>query len=102
MDRRLDVAGAGRAEAPNSLAISLMWEQKKGRGPFSKTQRNDLDLWVTAPSGEKIGFLHKKSKCGGELDVDRLEDDDDPVENIVWGGNAPRGKYEVLEQVKTA
>merc|ERR1711957_790829 len=74
-----------------AVAISLMWDHK------SKQTRNDLDLWVTAPSGEKIGFTNKKSACKGELDVDRQEWDK-PVENIVWTKNAPKGNYTIKVQ----
>jgi hypothetical protein len=28
--------------------------------------------------------MHKTSTCGGVLDVDRMQDCSDPVENIVW------------------
>ena len=44
---------------------------------------------------EKIWFQHKKSACEGELDVDRMQDCKEPVENIVWKKNAPKGKYTV-------
>lgn len=84
---RLKAAGAKMSVTPGSLAISLMWDHTKA------SKRNDLDLWVTAPSGEKIGFSHKKSKCKGELDVDRRQDAPKPVENIVWTKKAPKGDY---------
>merc|ERR1712026_54560 len=66
-----------------------MWDHSKA------DVRNDLDLWVTAPSGERIGYSHKRSACGGELDVDRMQGAPQPVENIVWLGKAPVGKYKV-------
>jgi len=86
---RLKAAGAKFATKTGAVAISLMWDHS------SKAVRNDLDLWVTSPSGEKIGFKNKKSRCGGELDVDRMQDADKPVENIVWTKNAPKGNYTV-------
>lgn len=89
MTARLKKAGAKMATKPGQVAISLMWDHT------SKDVRNDLDLWVTTPSGEKIGFKHKKSKCGGELDVDRQQDAPKPVENIVWTTKAPKGNYTV-------
>eukprot|EP00931_Biecheleriopsis_adriatica_P092767 TRINITY_DN6654_c0_g2_i1.p1 TRINITY_DN6654_c0_g2~~TRINITY_DN6654_c0_g2_i1.p1 ORF type:complete len:310 (-),score=72.44 TRINITY_DN6654_c0_g2_i1:254-1126(-) len=89
MTARLKQAGARMATKPGQIAISLMWDHS------NKQIRNDLDLWVTAPSGEKIGFSHKKSKCGGELDVDRRQDAPKPVENIVWSKKAPKGNYTV-------
>ena len=89
LDRRLSKAKAGRAKGKGAVAISLMWDNSK-RG-----RTNDLDLHVTPPSKEKIWFQHKKSKCKGELDVDRMQDCREPVENIVWKKNAPKGKYSV-------
>jgi len=70
------------------VAISLMWDNT------NKRKLNDLDLHVTPPSGEKIWYQHKKSKCNGVLDVDRQQDCRDPVENIVWK-KAPKGPYKV-------
>lgn len=92
MTARLKSAGAKFATAKGSVAISLMWNHD------SKAKRNDLDLHVTPPSGEKIWYQHKKSRCGGQLDVDRMQDAPKPVENIVWTKKAPKGKYKV--QVK--
>jgi predicted DNA-binding WGR domain protein len=86
---RLKKAGAKFATKKGAVAISLMWDHT------SAAVRNDLDLWVTAPSGEKIGFKNKKGRCGGELDVDRMQGADKPVENIVWTKNAPKGNYTV-------
>jgi len=86
---RLKKAGAKFATKKGAVAISLMWDHQ------SKQKRNDLDLWVTAPSGEKIGFSHQQSACKGELDVDRRQDAAKPVENIVWIKNAPKGNYTV-------
>lgn len=86
---RLKAAGAKTSKTPGSIAISLMWDHSKAK------KRNDLDLWVTAPSGEKIGFSHRQSKCKGELDVDRRQECPKPVENIVWPKKAPKGVYTV-------
>merc|ERR1719387_775373 len=89
MTARLKKAGAKFATKKGAVAISLMWDHS------NKQKRNDLDLWVTAPSGDKIGFTNKRSKCKGELDVDRMQDAAKPVENIVWPQNAPKGNYVV-------
>jgi len=86
---RLKAAGAKFATQKGAVAISLMWNHD------SPKKRNDLDLHVTPPSGEKIWYRHKRSKCGGTLDVDRREDAPKPVENIVWTKNAPKGTYKV-------
>ena len=87
MQQRLKTAKAGRSKIKGSIAISLTWEHD------SIYKRNDLDLWVTCPSGEKIGFSKMKSSCNGILDTDRKEDALKPVENIVWKENAPKGEY---------
>ena len=89
MVQRLQAAGAGFSTKKGSVAVSLMWDHS------DQAIRNDLDLWVTTPSGEKIGYSHKNSRCGGNLDVDRMQNADQPVENIVWLGKAPVGKYMV-------
>lgn len=89
MTSRLKAAGAKFATQRGAVAISLMWNHD------SRSKRNDLDLHVTPPSGEKIWYQHKKSRCKGALDVDRQQDAPKPVENIVWTKNAPKGKYKV-------
>jgi uncharacterized protein YbjQ (UPF0145 family) len=74
--------------ATGEIRISLLWNNT-----------NDLDLHVIPPSGEEICFSHKKSQCGGELDIDmnagsRMSQV--PIENVYWAhGGAPRGKYKV-------
>ena len=87
--KRLKAAGAGMSTKKGSIAISLMWSHHRA------DRRNDLDLWVTAPSGERIGYSHKHSACGGNLDVDRMQNAEQPVENIVWQNKAPIGTYKI-------
>ncbi len=73
--------------ATGELRISLLWNNT-----------NDLDLHVVPPSGEEISFSHKKSQCGGELDVDMNVSggSSTPIENVYWAhGSAPRGHYRV-------
>eukprot|EP00567_Pseudictyota_dubia_P018406 CAMPEP_0197433340 /NCGR_PEP_ID=MMETSP1175-20131217/1247_1 /TAXON_ID=1003142 /ORGANISM="Triceratium dubium, Strain CCMP147" /LENGTH=334 /DNA_ID=CAMNT_0042961687 /DNA_START=53 /DNA_END=1057 /DNA_ORIENTATION=+ len=84
MEKRLREAGAGKGE----VAVSLMWDNTPG------VKANDLDLHVVTPSKEEIYYMHKRSACGGELDVDRMQNASEPVENIVWK-RAPRGQYAV-------
>jgi len=69
------------------VSITLIWDQAGGAW--------DLDLWVTDPSGELIKFNHRTSASGGKLDTDKIESDDDPVENIIWKHDAPKGEYVV-------
>lgn len=71
-----------------NIRISLLWYD-----------RNDLDLHVVVPSGERIFFGHKISECQGKLDVDMNVSGEslEPVENVFWpAGLAPAGIYEVL------
>ncbi len=54
----------------------------------------DLDLWVTDPCGEAIGWSHRTSQSGGQLDVD--DTSGFGPENIFWlNGTAPPGSYQV-------
>ena len=61
--------------ASGELRISLLWNNT-----------NDLDLHVIPPSGEAISFSHKKSACGGLLDVDMnvRGNSETPIENVFW------------------
>ncbi|MDP6233901.1 MAG: hypothetical protein QF839_06960 [Candidatus Poseidoniaceae archaeon] len=72
--------------ATGAVQISLAWED-----------RNDLDLHVFAPSGERIYFNQRRSGCGGELDVDMnaRPTSSTPVENVVWKKDPPSGTYRV-------
>lgn len=85
---RKRVLAAGGQHDNVDVRISLVWDN-----------RNDLDLHVTAPSGEVIYYGHKVSQCGGVLDVDRnvRGETTTPVENVRWmRGTAPPGEYKVM------
>jgi hypothetical protein len=84
--QRVEAAG-GRYEGVD-IRASLLWNN-----------RNDLDIHVLAPSGEHIFYGHKRSACGGWLDVDMnvRGETTKPVENVQWTrGGAPAGRYRVF------
>lgn len=82
-----DIAGRVKAAggAGGNLQISLGWND-----------RNDLDLHLLTPSGERIYYAKPQSNDGGRLDVDMnvYGESSRPVENITWGGGRPPdGRY---------
>jgi hypothetical protein len=84
------VTSAGGQYDNVDVRASLIWNN-----------RNDLDLHVVPPSGEEINYSHRKSACGGWLDVDAnvRGDTTKPVENVRWAkGSAPKGHYRVFVQ----
>jgi hypothetical protein len=79
-----------RGAKTGSVQVSLYWSNK-----------NDLDLQVTDPSGETIFYDKKTSKSGGVLDVDMnsrpMDATKAAVENIFWPeGKAPKGRYKIV------
>jgi uncharacterized protein YfaP (DUF2135 family) len=80
-------------------------EPELGTGDVQITLRwnslNDLDLFVTDPSGKIIFYDQPSVPSGGRLDVDsnrncKTDVSSRPVENIFWPPNAaPRGRYQV-------
>lgn len=84
MAKRLKEAGAKEGE----IEIGLIWRNT-----------NDIDLHVLDPQGEEIFFSNRRSRSGGELDVDRNagcgSTTSSPVEHIVWERDAPHGRYKV-------
>ncbi|MGG7567327.1 hypothetical protein ACQ5SO_14345 [Rhodovulum sp. DZ06] len=86
-DRRLDEAGVD-PEDDSKLKITLTWDTA-----------SDLDLWVTCPNGEDIGFKARPNSCGGELTVDRNSTVanvvERPVEHVMFHGEPQQGRYKV-------
>ncbi len=83
IQKRLEKAGGKFKDV--SIRASLIWQD-----------RNDLDLHCTTPDGSHIYYGDKRSRCGGELDVDQnvRGENPKPVENIRWEkGRAQSGKY---------
>lgn len=81
-------AAGGKVEG--KLRVSLEWYNY-----------DDLDLWMYEPNGNYISFRNKKSRTGGELDVDENAGSGrtrTPVENIIYSHRAtlPEGKYKVV------
>ena len=61
--------------------------------------RNDLDLAVICPSGQRIDFRNRAA-CGGALDIDRNAAGGPttrtPVENVVFDQNPAPGTYRIV------
>lgn len=68
---------------PSEIRVSLTW-----------TNGADLDLYVTEPSGERVGVTDPTSTAGGRFLVDVM--DGRGPERVAWpGGAAPTGEYVV-------
>ena len=83
-DKRLKRASAKDGD----FRISLIWDNF-----------NDLDLIVTAPSGDILHSGNRTTFCGGNLDVDMnfKPESKAPVENVFWEkGKAKPGEYKVF------
>jgi hypothetical protein len=84
------VLGAGGRYDDVDIRASLIWNN-----------RNDLDLHVVTAKREEIFYAHKRSVCGGWLDVDMNVHGEttSPIENVRWAkGTAPEGRYSVYVQ----
>lgn len=73
------------------LRFSIQWNDT---GVWDK---NDLDAHCKEPSGEEIMYYHKRSRTGGELDIDIIDpvNGKPAVENITWPSKdrMQKGKY---------
>ena len=82
-ERARALAEAALRTETGDVQVTLTWDNEA-----------DLDLWVTDPAGERIGFSNPTSSSGGRLDVD--DTDGFGPENIFWPTNqAPPGTYRV-------
>jgi hypothetical protein len=83
VDDSIQLADAALEYGTGSVQITLTWDNE-----------SDMDLWVTEPDGEIIGWEHPNSDTSGTLDVD--DTNGYGPENIFWPyGEAPSGKYKV-------
>lgn len=83
MKELIEAAGGKSGE----IQIGLHWKDQ-----------NDLDLICIDPTGYTIYFNQRRSTSGGELDVDQNAQPplvSNPVENIRWLNDPPRGVYTV-------
>ena len=53
-----DVLGESECTGSDCLQFTLFWGN-------NGSSRSDLDMWVTEPSGEQIGWNHDTSATGG-------------------------------------
>ncbi|MCA3425352.1 MAG: hypothetical protein INF34_01495 [Roseomonas sp.] len=87
---RQEDAERARREGARSgrVQIILAWDD-----------RNDLDLMMICPNGERLYFDHRRA-CGAELDVDRNAGNSaltaTPVENIVFAAEPAPGRYRIM------
>ncbi|MCA3276112.1 MAG: hypothetical protein ING26_11410 [Roseomonas sp.] len=87
---RQEDAERARREGARSgrVQIILAWDD-----------RNDLDLMMICPNGERLYFDHRRA-CGAELDVDRNAGNSGltptPVENIVFAAEPAPGRYRII------
>ena len=87
---RQEDADRARREGARSgrVQIILAWDD-----------RNDLDLVMICPNGERLFFDHRQA-CGAVLDVDRNAGNSGlsptPVENIVFAAEPAPGRYRII------
>ena len=94
IDKALMTVKGGHVDVPTptpsggDVQILLSWENY-----------NDLDLKCSDPSGEIISYSNKRSRSGGQLEIDmnvEYPSSRNPIENIYWPtGGAPQGTYNV-------
>eukprot|EP00470_Lotharella_oceanica_P001449 CAMPEP_0170173762 /NCGR_PEP_ID=MMETSP0040_2-20121228/7028_1 /TAXON_ID=641309 /ORGANISM="Lotharella oceanica, Strain CCMP622" /LENGTH=90 /DNA_ID=CAMNT_0010415091 /DNA_START=38 /DNA_END=307 /DNA_ORIENTATION=+ len=85
-ERTMDMRRMREGASDGKLHVALMWNDIA-----------DLDLHVTAPSGETVCHKNMRSRCGGHQDVDmnvHAPLSTEPVENIYWE-NPPPGPYQI-------
>jgi len=88
VEARLDAANAAKCSHIDCMSITIMWVNT------DSSAKNDLDIWVTLPSGAQIGY-NNKNQDGGVLDVDAQQSTAEPVENVIFENGAPVGSYKI-------
>ena len=79
----VQVAEGALESGSGDVQITLTWNTT-----------DDIDLWVTDPSDEKIYYAHKNAESGGYLDYDDVNGYG--PENVYWPEDgAPNGTYKV-------
>jgi hypothetical protein len=74
-----------------------------GTGPLQVTLSwntiDDLDLYVTDPTGQTVYWRNRTVPSGGQLDVDANAScsnaTQNPVENVFWASTPPSGTYRI-------
>lgn len=85
-------------------AVQVADTPELGTGDIQVTLRwtstDDLDLYVTDPSGQVVSYMNTSVPSGGQLDVDANAGcggtTQSPIENIFWPpSEAPEGQYTI-------
>ena len=80
MDDIIEKNGLTISAVPGSISITLLW--------IHGQHAADLDLWITEPSGEEIGYNKPQSSTNGSHEKDSSSSTTDPIENMwrtKWG-----------------
>lgn len=103
-ERERRARAAAEAKAREASILGRLLRLGGRRGAITVTllwnNRNDLDLHVLCPDGQRIHYMNKEA-AGGMLDIDRNAHPsaltDEPIENIFWERRPGlRGTYRVL------
>lgn len=93
---------------PSNRPVATADTPTLGTGDIQATLRwatiDDLDLYVTDPSGQTVFYGVPQVASGGQLDVDAnsgcSEANASPIENVFWPtSQAPTGNYSIVVQL---